>query len=291
MSALLKKFLNIFKADTIRYDKLASEDYKDNTRAHWSVNPCGSNYSDSIPLTLDYFNEIELHRYKSHPWIKQSIESFDLKGKATLEIGYGMGTDHLNLARQGAKLHGIDLTPENHKVTSNRFKLNNQTSELTIGDAEKLPYPNDFFDFVYSFGVIHHSPSTEAVIKEIHRVLKKDGRCWITVYHKNSIFFWWTTFLIHYIYKGGRKKRTLQQQISLIEYPNNSENMVIRLYKKQELRKLFENFTKADCHITHLLPDDIYYFSRFFKNGNQPNKFLSSVGNKFGWYLVVDAQK
>ncbi len=272
------------------FENLSSEEYKDNTKKHWSETPCGSNYSDSKPYTQKYFSEIEAHRYESHPWILESIQSFNIKNKKVLEIGLGVGTDHLNLARQGAEMYGIDLTPKCVEITQQHLQLFGFQSNLITGDAEILPFEDQSFDFVYSFGVIHHSPDTQKIINEIHRILKPGGQCFITVYNKNSIFFWWTTYFYNYLWKKGYQKRSLTQQISLIEFPNNSEDMVIRLYKPTEFKRMFSCFSRATVYIRQLLFLDIAIINRFFID-HRPNMFLTWLGNLFGWYVIVEAKK
>jgi ubiquinone/menaquinone biosynthesis C-methylase UbiE len=212
-----------------------------------------------------------------------------------LEIGIGMGTDNLNLARRGANMHGIDLTPRNLEITKKRLSLYGLNSQLVTADAENLPYADNSMDFIYSFGVIHHSPDTERIISEIHRVLKPGGRCWVTVYNKNSIFFWWSVFFVYYLLLGGWCRRTLKQQLSLIEYPNTDQNMVIRLYTQKQFRALFRNFSEIRSSIRHLLPIDIagigYFLKKVFRNPDEPARFWNALGEKFGWYIVINAIK
>lgn len=281
--------------DTRTFKEFSSKEYKRQTQLHWTKAPCGSNCSEEAPFTLTYFEGIEDHRYRTHPWIKEAIESFDIKGKKVLEIGFGMGTDNLNLARRGANVHGIDLTLGNVVITKKRLSLYGLNSELVTADAENLPYADNSMDFVYSFGVIHHSPDTKRIISEIYRVVKPGGRCWVTVYNKNSIFFWWSILFIYYILLGGWRRRTLKQQLSLIEYPNTDENMVIRLYTKKEFSGLFRKFSTIKTCIRHLLPIDIavfgYFLSKFHQNANQSTGLWNTLGKRLGWYIVVDAIK
>ena len=119
--------------DTITFDRLASEDYKEKAMLHWSSDPCGSNYTRKKRFSKQYFKEIEKHRYSTHPWIKEAIDSFDIQNAEVLEIGFGMGTDHLNLARRGAKMHGIDLSAEHHDITYARLKIWGFESQLMFG--------------------------------------------------------------------------------------------------------------------------------------------------------------
>lgn len=272
--------------ETKDFTRLNDEEYKKQTRIHWGAAPCGSNYSDKMFMTKGFFEEIESHRYKSHPWILEAIRRFDINGKKVLEIGFGMGTDHLQMARWGGLMYGLDLTPVSYEVTKKRFEIYGLHSELTIGDAENLPYPDNHFEFVYSFGVIHHSPDTQKIINEIHRVLKPGGRCWITVYHKNSIFFWWTVYLYDWVLRRGYKKETLKARISRIEHPNDNPNLVIKLYKKKEFEGMFPLFKVIKSDIDHLIKEDIALFGKYI-----PKILLNILRKKFGWYMIVEGLK
>jgi len=276
----------VINLDTKDFKELSSEEYKKQTVANWTSAPCGSNYSQKDFLSKDYFDEIEKHRYESHRWVLENIKKFDIKGKRVLEIGFGMGTDHLNLARQSAIMHGIDLTPRNLEVTQTRFNIYGLHSELFTGDAENLPFSDDFFDFVYSFGVIHHSPDTEKIVSEIHRVLKPGGKCWITVYNKNSIFFYWSILCVEWLLHRGYKKETIKQRISRIEFPNDNPNLVIRLYKRTEMEKIFLNFSNVNSSIEHLVREDFFYIGKYI-----PESFLHWLAKQFGWYVIIEATK
>lgn len=272
--------------DTRKYKELSSEEYKRQTRIYWTNTPCGSNYSEETTLSRNYFDEIENHRYKNHPWIIEALSTFNIKGKKVLEIGYGIGTDHLQMAKHGGLMHGLDLTPISYEITKKRFEIYGLHSELRIGDGEYLPYPENYFDFVYSFGVIHHTPDTQIIINEIYRVLKSGGKCWITVYNKNSIFFWWTVYLYDWILKRGYKKETLKARISRIEYPNDNPYLVIRLYKKKEFEGMFRLFRVIESDIDHLIKEDIALFGKYI-----PIFLLKLLRKKFGWYIIVEGLK
>jgi len=264
---------------------------KNDTIQNWINDPCESAYSDKKKLSKEYFNEIREKRYSSHPWILEDINSFDLNNKKALEIGFGIGTDHYSMARKGGTMYGIDMGITNNEYTKAQFLLYKHQTRLTMGDAEFLPFRDESFDFVYSFGAIHHSPDTHKIISETRRVLKPGGKCYITVYHKHSFFFWWTIFFNNYLLGQGWKKRTLRQQISLLEYPNNRENMVVKLYQKNQFKDLFKDYTLVKACIKHFIPADLNIIGTFFREPNKPRPFFTRLGKRFGWYVVVKATK
>lgn len=126
-------------------------------------------------------------RYELEPIIKEFAKFHLYKDKEVLEIGVGLGADHHCFAQEGAKLKGIDLTERAISHTARRLELFDMKSDLRVANAEDLPYPDNSFDLVYSWGVLHHSHDTLIAILEAYRVLKKGGEAKIMIYHKYSL--------------------------------------------------------------------------------------------------------
>ena len=126
-------------------------------------------------------------RYRLEPYIPAFANWDRMKGKRVLEIGVGLGSDHEQFARAGAKLTGIDLTPRAIEHTRQRLALAGLSSELQVGNAEALPFADASFDHVYSWGVLHHSPDTRTAIAEAMRVLRSGGTFAIMIYNKWSL--------------------------------------------------------------------------------------------------------
>lgn len=164
--------------DTTNFNSLTEDDYKKSTQKNWGRDPCGSHLVDKSLdyLSKEYFDELEKEKHDFEPWKEEEFNTLDVNGKRVLEIGFGMGCDHINLARKGAIMTGIDITEGNKTVTTAHFKAYGMPgSNLIVCDAEKLPFHDNSFDFIYSFGVLHHTPNMEQAVSEIYRVLKVGG--------------------------------------------------------------------------------------------------------------------
>jgi len=92
------------------------------------------------------------------------------------------------MAYQGAEVHGLDIS----SVIANRAKQNggsnNHLMNFTQANIRWMPYPEGYFDFVYTMGTIEHIIEYRQVISEVHRVLKPGGKAIIGVPYKWDIF-------------------------------------------------------------------------------------------------------
>jgi 2-polyprenyl-3-methyl-5-hydroxy-6-metoxy-1,4-benzoquinol methylase len=111
------------------------------------------------------------------------------RGKKVLEIGCGMGCMASQWASHGADITAIDLNPVAIEKTTRRFELFELKGNIMEVDAETLPFPDATFDFVYSWGVIHHTPDIEKAAREMYRVLKPGGRIALMLYNRDSILY------------------------------------------------------------------------------------------------------
>lgn len=152
-----------------------TEELKNRVRDFWDAASCGEVYATG-DSERDAYEQHRRARYELEPYILPFARLEDARGKDALEIGVGMGADHVELAKAGPRsLAGVDLTPRAIDHARRRLALYGLTSDLRVADAENLPFPDNSFDFVYSWGVLHHSPDTPRAIREVHRVLRGGG--------------------------------------------------------------------------------------------------------------------
>jgi ubiquinone/menaquinone biosynthesis C-methylase UbiE len=165
-------------------------DLNQQVRSYWEQEPCGTAKSitgELEPLTREWFDQIEAHRYAVEPFIHSAAQFTRHHGKTMLEVGVGAGTDHLQWARAGCICHGLDLTEAAIETTRARLAIYGLQSALQRFDAETLPYPDASFDLFYSWGFIHHSEDQGRITGEIDRMLKLGGRLVDMVYGRRSL--------------------------------------------------------------------------------------------------------
>lgn len=108
----------------------------------------------------------------------------DPAGKRIIEVGCGSGYTSLALARKGARIALLDLSPQALKVAADGFaKAGLPAPELYNQDALKNTLPSDTFDATWNGGVIEHfyDPGKELLIKEMLRITRPGGKVIVLV--------------------------------------------------------------------------------------------------------------
>ena len=100
-------------------------DLNQQVRSYWEQEPCGTDkgiVGELEPLSREWFEQIEAHRYAVEPFIHSAVQFTRHRGKTMLEVGVGAGTDHLQWARAGCICHGVDLTEAAIETTRARLR-------------------------------------------------------------------------------------------------------------------------------------------------------------------------
>ncbi|MEA2454203.1 MAG: hypothetical protein QOI45_465 [Thermoleophilaceae bacterium] len=101
----------------------------------------------------------------------------DLRGREVLELGSGMGEMTTLLARGGARVTALDISPGSIAVARRRAQLHGVDGAIgfVCAAGEDLPLEGDRFDVVVGKAVLHHLDAGRAA-PELHRVLRPGGR-------------------------------------------------------------------------------------------------------------------
>lgn len=215
------------------------EDLKGKVREYWNQNPCGTQFTDLELGSKEFFAEVERFRYASQPFMREQMEFDAFRGKKLLEIGCGLGTDLLQFARGGALVTGVDLTPKSIELVLKRFAMEGLPVDARVADAERLPFADETFDVVYSFGVLHHTPDTSKAVSEVHRVLKPGGRIIVMLYHTRSAHVRLGTIYAHL--SAGLRNR-INGTEDWVRVYDGEGNPLGKSYTRNEVRSMFARF-------------------------------------------------
>jgi SAM-dependent methyltransferase len=164
----------------------SQSDIKRQVRDFWDAKPCGVKNSQATPGTREFYDEIEQHRYREEFHIPLIAEFEQHSNERVLEIGGGVGTDGRQYATHGTHYIDADLSLNSLLNARQNFEVHEVTGYFAQADAEKLPFPDDSFDLVYSHGVLHHTPNTLQAINQGYRVLRPGGKIIIMLYARES---------------------------------------------------------------------------------------------------------
>ena len=293
----------------------SNQELKERVREFWQEHPCGTKFSDAETGSLEFFERVEQHRYEKEWHIPDAANFAATRGLKVLEIGCGLGTDGAQFAKAGAEYTGIDLTEAAIDLARRRFAVSGLHGEFQVSDAEKLDFPDDSFDVVYSHGVLHHTPDVESAICEIHRVLKPGGRAMVMLYHRGSynyrvgirvlrragagllrsesgmkIVHQLTGEPIESLREHAASLRTANGNFSAAELLNQSTdgagNPLARVYSRRAARDLFKDFREVELRA--------YFLNKRFIPllGNLlPRSIESALASRWGWHLWIYATK
>ena len=225
----------------------------------WSANPMAYDWRGEIALargSREWFDAIDARFVAaSRPYLT-SRRPFDrimpdsLRGKRVLEIGCGMGLHTQELAQRGAETHAVDLTDVAVEATRARMADQGLDAAVRRADAESLPYDSGTFDFVWSWGVIHHSARTTRIVREIARVLRPHGEARVMVYNRDGMSARCTLARFHLL-SGGFTRRSADETLW-----RHTDGFSARYYHKEQFEDLFRGFfDEASCVILGQEPD------------------------------------
>jgi len=228
----------------------------------------------------EFYIETDNFRYKYESYIFPLIDSFVSKGKKILEVGCGMGTDSRYISRKGADITSLDLSFNNVTLTLKGMRLLNLKGSGVCADAENLPFKENSFDAVYSFGVLHHTPDTQKAINELLRVLKPGGKCTVMLYHKGYAYY--ALLALH----GYKRLFGLYTQDKLMS--KYDKTPLSRMYSSSEIRRIFKNFSNLDISITTFGAIQTHPVLKYVHALFRKSSFLLK---RFGSFIIIKGSK
>jgi ubiquinone/menaquinone biosynthesis C-methylase UbiE len=203
-----------FSTPTSLPDDKTGPSWQTHNRDWWENNPMRYDWRSPVKaeqFSREFYQEIdrrlfgEAERYmpaRKRPF-DQIIPFHILPNLDVLEIGVGNGSHAQLLAPHCGTYTGIDLTQYAVTSTSRRFEIFGLKGAIRRMDAEAMLFDDCSFDFIWTWGVIHHSANTAQVLSEMNRVLRPGGQAIVMVYHRSFFYFYIFTALFRGLLVGG----------------------------------------------------------------------------------------
>ena len=162
------------------------------------------------------------------------------KNTKTLDIGCGRGDITLYLAKKAKHVVGIDYSKDAIEIAKSiqkKFRKSIQErSEFLIMNAKKLKFPPNSFDLVICIDIFEHLSDKELnlVMKEISRVLKRDGTLFVHT-GTNRILYDWT--YKYYILPINKLLTWVDQKMKGISYSSLPNDPRTKQEKKQHVNE------------------------------------------------------
>lgn len=249
--------------------------------AFWDSRPCNIRHSKAPLGTRTYFDQVEARKYFVEPHIPGFALFPSWQGKRVLEIGCGIGTDATNFARSGAEYTGVELSIESLNLARRRFDVYGLQGTFLHGNVEKLREvvpPNQKFDLIYSFGVLHHTPDIKTGLREIRSFCHEETVLKMMVYARNS----WKSIMIQHGFDQPEAQ---------------SGCPIANTYSELELDELL---AKCDFRVVDIKQDHIFpYRVDAYREGAyerepwfeaMPKDMFRALEQAFGWHMLVTAE-
>lgn len=243
--------------------------------------------------TIEFFDRLDQEFYSWNKPLHDKIPFDKLfpyqeyVGKKVLELGCGLGTMLMNWAKNGAECTAIDLNPTSILQTKKRFELLKLNGNISLQDANCLPFPDNSFDYVYSWGVLHHSPNLKQSIHELFRVLKPGGGFGIMLYNRHSFYQWYMTHFVEgFLHNESAYLSDLElssrygdghkEEGNPYTWPITQKEGIEMMQPYSRSLKVKTLGTDLDCVLRLMCP----LFSKYI-----PQAIMKAFARRFGWSL------
>jgi SAM-dependent methyltransferase len=142
------------------------------------------NYADNFGFQWQHYAQTQLDGASAREserdfGSKTGFTPEQLQKKLVLDVGCGMGRFADVATRWGAHVVGVDLSVAAEVAARN---LAGRDFRAFQADVFNLPFEAESFDFIYSIGVLHHTPDCEAAVKVLAQYLRPGGTLAVWLY-------------------------------------------------------------------------------------------------------------
>lgn len=160
----------------------------------------------------------------------------DIKGERILDIGCNYG-EITKILAQNNQVIGIDTDQKALKLAKKQVKF----AKFIKASATKLPFKDKFFDLVSCLSMLEHVKEDQQVLLEIGRVLKKDGKLFLTIPNEKArLVPTWLEPIIKLINKLLKTDFPINDQ-QFLHYGQEGIGHVHFGYSKEKITQMLKN--------------------------------------------------
>ncbi|MEX2451862.1 MAG: class I SAM-dependent methyltransferase [Rhodospirillales bacterium] len=260
----------------------STEDRQERNRQWWERLPmtyADWDAEDRLPKTPQDFLDIEKTLLSDSPFLGTKYDFSQVKGLRILEIGCGSGVLSCRLAREAAEVTAIDITETAVTLAKRNATGQNVTIDILNADAERMPFADNSFDYVFSWGVLHHSSNMDNALKEVSRVLTPGGHGLVMVYHRRSIAYY-----IHGLYWLLIKGKIFKGDTLHTVQRHYTDGYHHRYVRKSEMAEILSNAGLSPTKFT------ITQYRKKIIPGC-PSRLDEKLKARFGMCLITEFKK
>lgn len=170
--------------------------------------------------------EVMIGPSKDMQWLIQIFQNHNVK--KILDIGCGPGRNAIYLAKQGYILTAIDYSKFSLEILQK--KAGNLPIKVMLESVQNLPFEDNSFDAIICRHVLSYinQNNIDKVMKEMHRVTKKNGIVYIKVLSSQHVL-------------SNKTSDTLPEGFSQVHWLIQ-HNHIPKFFDEDELRKIFHNY-------------------------------------------------
>lgn len=217
----------------------------------------------------------------------EAISRFVKKGNF-LDVGCGAGYAMTRAKNElNCTVFGIDPNPFEHGVGRNLSEFSTGIENITKAFAEKIPFEDNTFDVVYSSHVLEHVHDVDTSLKEMKRVLKRDGVLIIGMPTRTMAVINWITHLIfrtHFnlvnllLSKFIKTGETKWWELFMPRSHGKSDKAVLFDIKNYS-QKAWQNQIEMNFEITEIVKPSVYPYPEYLQwfKPRKSLKYSSSI--------------
>lgn len=214
---------------------------------------------------------------------RTGIDLYDVKkdAKKILDVGCGNGNHVVFFTEQGFEVYGIDISKEAIEIGNAWLFKKGLKAYLRVGDIEKLPFDDGYFDVAISHEVLDHIPFSKAkkAMEEIKRVCVPKGYIYITLRSTEDS-------------ECGRGEKVDKNTFVLQE--GYEKGIIQHYFDLEEIKELFKGFNIFDIELYEEKFPAVYSVDKSFLQSSKGIKKYIDLSNlnlnlkSSRWYIAAE---